>query len=128
MAARIEASGRVYQLDRPAEPDEVVTEEDVQDASKLARLLLRILKDLALIRRRFFPRRITFANRAVTAGSQLRLSHKFGTAVEYWVVKWRPASPTDSPVFDYSTDTDADTLVLDVGNAGTVSFRVESGG
>lgn len=128
MAARIAASGKVTQLDRPAEPDEMVTEEDVQDASKLARLLMRILKALALIQRRFFPRRLTFTNRTVAAGDTLRLSHRFGVEVEYWVVKWRPASPTDSPVFDYSTDSDADTLVLDVGNAGTVSIRIESGG
>lgn len=128
MAVRIDASGKVYQLDRAAEPDEVVSAEDAQDAGKLARLLMRLLKDVADIKRRFFPRRITFANRVVTSGDTLRLHHKFGVAVEYWPVKWRPDTPGDVPMFDFSTDTDADVLVLTVGNSGTVSIRVESGG
>lgn len=128
MAARIEASGKVYPLDRPAEPEEIVSEEDAADTGKLARLLMRLLRDAADVRRRFFPRRITFANRVVVSGDTMRLHHKFGVAVEYWPVKWRPATPGDVPVFDYSTDTDANTLVLDVGNSGTVSIRIESGG
>lgn len=128
MAARIEASGKVYPLDRPAEPDEIVSEEDASDTGKLARLLMRVLKDAASVKRRFFPRRITFTNRLVTSGDTMRLHHKFGVAVEYWIVKWRPTTPGDAPLFDFSTDTTADTLVLDVGNSGTVSVRVESGG
>lgn len=129
MAARVDKAGNVYQLDRPAEPDERVTEEDVQDADKLSRLLMRVLKDVAGIKRRFIPRRIDFEDRAVVAGTPLRLPHGLNARVRWWVVDWIPTSPTDSPVFERNaTDTTVNTLVLDVGNPGTVTIRLEVAG
>jgi hypothetical protein len=128
MAARVDASGRVFQLDRSAEPDEIVTEEDAKDAGKLARILVRVLRDLADIKRRFFPRRIDFEDRAVVSGDVLRLNHGFSARVRYWVVDWRPFTPGDVAVFDRNAGTNAQALLLNVGNSGTVTVRVESAG
>lgn len=128
MSARIDRANNVHQLDRQGEPDEVVTESDAKDAPKLARLLMRLLKDVALLRRRFYAERLDYEDRAVTAGQTLRLVHNFNARVRWWVVDWQPTSPTDSPVFERSSDTDLRVLALDVGNAGTVSIRVEVAG
>lgn len=129
MAARITSAGRVYQLDRAAEPDEIITEEDAKDAPKLARLLVRILRDLADIKRRFFPRRIDFEDRAVTSGDVLRLTHGFGGRVRWWVVEWQPTTPGDVALFERATSgTNTNTLALAVGNSGTATLRVESAG
>lgn len=128
MAARIAATGKVHQLDRPAEPDELVTEEDVKDPSKLARLLGRMLRDIASVQRRFFPRRVDFEDRTVTSGDVMRLNHGFKARVRYWVVDWRPVTPGDVAAFERNAGTDASTLLLDVGNSGTVTVRVEVAG
>lgn len=128
MAARIARSGRVYQLDRPAEPTELVSEEDAKDTAKLARLLIRILSDLASIKRRFFPRWVDFEDRDVVSGDVMRLTHDFGGRVRYWVVDWRPATPGDVAAFDRNEDTDEKTLLLNVGNTGMVTMRVEAAG
>lgn len=128
MAARIAASGKVYPLDRPAEPDDLVTEEDVKDAAKLSQLLVRILRDIATMKRRFWPRRIDFEDRPVVSGDVMRLNHAFGTRVRWWVVDWKPATPGDVAVFERDAGTDADTLCLAVANSGTVTMRVESAG
>ena len=129
MAARIDRAGNVYQLDRQAEPDEVVTEEDVQDPNKLARLLMRILKTLAGITRRFYPRRVTFHDRAVTSGDALRLPHGFNARVDWLVVDWVPTTPGDVPIFErVAAATTVNTLVLEVGNSGLVSVRLEVSG
>jgi len=128
MASRVDKAGNVFSLDRPSEPDERVTEEDVKDADKLARLLMRLLKDVASIKRRFFPRRVDFEDRAVTSGDALRLPHGFRARVRWWVVDWVPTTPGDVPLFEKSTATDLRTLVLDVGNSGVVSVRIEASG
>jgi hypothetical protein len=125
MPARIDRAGKVHQLDRPAEPDELVTEEDVKDAPKLARILVRILKDIATIKRRFWPRRTDFEDREVTSGDTLRLPHNFNARVRWWVVDWIPTTPGDVPVFERSATTTTRVLALDVGNSGLVSVRVE---
>jgi hypothetical protein len=125
MPARIDRAGKVHQLDRPAEPDELVTEEDVMDAPKLARILVRILKDIATIKRRFWPRRTDFEDREVTSGDTLRLPHNFNARVRWWVVDWIPTTPGDVPVFERSATTTTRVLALDVGNSGLVSVRVE---
>jgi hypothetical protein len=137
MAARIDASGGVFQLDRSAEPDEIVTEEDAKDAGKLARLLVRILRDLADIKRRFFPRRIDFEDVAVTgASSTYRFTHGFGGRVRWWLGDVRPTSMAANYVpAIVASSTDSNTLVLIsldvpvVGSfTGRVSVRVESAG
>jgi hypothetical protein len=128
VSARVASTGKVYQLDRQATPDEVVTAEDVKDADKLARMLARLLREVSDIKRRWWPRSRDYEDKAVVSGTPLRLGHGFNARVRWWVVDWVPTTPGDVPVFEKSTSTDLKTLVLDVGNSGTVSVRVEVAG
>lgn len=128
MSARIDQAGKVYQLDRQAEPDEAFSEEDAKDAKKLSRVVFYLLRDVATLKRRFWPKTIDFEDREVLSGDALRLTHKLGARVRWWVVDWQPTAPTDSPVFERSSATTLDVLVLDVGNPGTVTIRVEVAG
>lgn len=125
VSARIDKASNVIQLDRQATPDEVVTSEDVKDSEKLARLLARLLRDVADLKRRWWPKRIDFEDRAVVSGMPLRLGHGMRARVRWWIVDWTPTTPGDVPIFEKASTTDLKTLVLDVGNSGTVSVRVE---
>lgn len=128
MKARIDGNGNVYQLDRPAEPDEMVAEEDVKDATKLARLLMRVLRSLATMTRRFEPRQTDFEDKAVTSGDVLMLPHKFDARVRWWVVDWTPTTPGDAALFERSSASTLAVLKLTVGNSGLVTIRVEAAG
>ncbi len=126
MAAKITSDGRIYLLDRPAEPDEMVTEEDAGDRGKLARLLMRILRDLAAIKRRFFPRRVDFEDVSVdaTGSTKYRLTHGFDARVRWWPVDIYG----DNALLRRHADTDANTLVLVSDAATVVTIRVEVAG
>jgi hypothetical protein len=124
--AVVNAQGKVKQLDQAVEPDEVVTEDDVKDASKLSRLNGRLLKGLALLRRAWAPRVIDFQDVPCTAGTPIRLPHGFGGRVNYWVLSWRALA--NAPNFMVNATTDNNTLVLDVGVSGTGTIRVEAAG
>jgi hypothetical protein len=136
-AARVTRDNAVIALDRAPQLDERVTEEDVKDAGKLSRLLMRILKDIASLKRRFYPRRRDFEDRAITgAGSVYRFEHRFGGRVRWWISQWKPASTAGNyiPLLAESSQ-DGTTLVLTnvsvLGiNAftGTVTIRVEEAG
>ena len=128
MAARVDRAGNVYQLDRRPTPDEPISEDDVQEPTKLVRILGRLARDVAEIKRRFFPRRVDFEDRVVTSGDVLRLPHGFEARVRWWVVDWVPSTPGDVPLFEKLSATDTKTLVLEVGNTGTVSIRLEVAG
>ncbi len=126
MSAHVTLAGRVVQLDRPAEPDELITEEDAKDAGKLARLLIRILKDVATLKRRFWPRRIDYAPLAVdgTGTTQYRFPHRFGGTVRWW-----PVDSTGAGAFLYRhSATTKDVLVLVSDSPCTVTIRVEEAG
>lgn len=125
MAARIDRTGRVHQIDRPAEPDELVTEEDVKEPSKLARVLLRLLKDVAALKRRYWPRRLDFEDVAIDSNVPVRLAHNFRARVRWWVVDWQPTTPGDVAIFERAATATTTVLVLNAGNNGTASFRVE---
>jgi hypothetical protein len=129
MAAIIRPNGQVRQLDRPPTLDEVITEADVQDPSKLARLLLRLVKDVTTMLRRFWPRRVEFEDWPVgTAGEIVTLIHGFEARVRWYVVDWRSAG-TDAPVLIQDTDATTPTkLVLASHVAGTATIRVEVAG
>lgn len=127
-AARIEEDGKVVQLDRPAVPDEVVTEQDVQDAPKLARMLLRLLKDVATLKRRWWPDRLDYEDIPCVAGETIRLNHGFGGRVRWWQVEWAGTGVGTFGGFEQTADTDANTLVLLVVDNGTASIRVEKAG
>lgn len=119
-------------LDLKATPDEVIAPEDVADTSKLARLLTRILGELASFRRRFTPRRTTFRDivSTGTAGTPytVRLPHRFGGRVEWTLAGVRGAGVVVTPLIEETSASDKDTLELKVFFPATVAIRVEEGG
>lgn len=127
MSANIDAAGEVKQLDGRVEADEVVTEADVQVPLKLSKLLIRVLREIATLRRRWSPRRIDFegVDLDATGTKRFRLPHKFNGRVRYWPVEWAGAAP-----YNIARDpaTDVNTLVLVSTSAGIATIRVEEAG
>jgi hypothetical protein len=120
-------SGKSRQLDRKAAADELVPESDVTDASKLAKLLTRLVKGLAEIQRRFTPRRTDFEDVLVPTGDYVQFPHGFGGRVRWWVVDKAGAEP--SLLRDYPDGrSDANTLVLYSYTEALVTVRVEEAG
>lgn len=128
-AAKFTSGGEMKRLDRPAEPDVSITEDDVKDPSKLARLVFGLAKDLAQLRRRFAPRRIDFEDIGVddTGTKKFRFEHGFNGQVRWWVVD---AVDTGSggPILTRHEDTSANVLVLVSLAACLVTVRVEEAG
>lgn len=125
-AARVTSAGRIYQLEKAAEPVEIITEADAADSIKLSRLLMRLAKDVTALKRRHFPRRIDFEDRDVdnTGTTKYRFEHGFKGRVRWWpvdVVGGVPALIRDE-------DTDQNTLVLTSTNAATLTIRIEEAG
>lgn len=127
MSAIVPAHGDIRQLDRHAEPDEQVTPADVQDPERVSRLLMRILRDLAALKRRWWPLRVDVEDREVdaTGTTKYRYPHGFGGRVRWWVVGWSGAA---GPQLAEHDDTDDMTLVLVSYVAGTVTLRIEEAG
>lgn len=118
--------GKARQLDGRAEPDEVVTPEDAADTTKLARLLIRILRELAAMRRRWWPRSIDFRDIDTNVGAGvIRLPHGFGGRVNWWVVK---ADGAIDVLLGEDASTDGNTLVLTSSGTSVVTIRVEEAG
>jgi hypothetical protein len=128
VSASVYRDGKVVQLDRPAMPDEVVTESDVQEPPKLARLLGRLLRDVAGLLRRWEPKRIDFEDIACVAGETIRLEHGLGGRVRWWQVEWTGTGVGTFGGFEQTSATDNDTLVLLVVDNGTATVRVELAG
>lgn len=131
-ASKIDVAGKVTILDGRAEPDEVITEADVKDAPKLARVIGRMLATLATLRRAWAPRRIDFEDIPVgSIGATVQpLEHGFKGRVRWWVVGWQNSSGAGPSLRETtaaagSTDT---TLVLQSYIAGTATIRVEEAG
>lgn len=76
-------------------PDVVVRPEDIQDTSKLAKILERLLSNVATLKALWYPRRIDFEDVDVGSdGAVVRLSHGFRDRVRWSVIGWREnASP-----------------------------------
>lgn len=129
--AKIDSTGKATNLDGKAAPDEVVTEADVQEPPKLARLLVRILKDIAGLKRTPAPTFIDFEDIAVVAfNPPVQLQHNFNGRVRWWVVDWVSTGSvgpvfTSDPTQKVST---ASTLILYPYSTGTVTIRVEKVG
>lgn len=123
MSTNITPENKVRQLDRRAEPDEQVTEEDVKDPPRMVRLLMRILRDIATLKRRWAPRRIDFEG--IVANGTHRLEHGFGGPVRWWVVEWDGAAAAH---FYKDTSSTNDTLALVSTVAGNAIIRVEESG
>lgn len=123
MSARIDRAGGITALDRRAEPDELVSREDAADAHKLSRLLQRILKDVATLKRRYWPRRVDFEDRVVDSSgtTKHRFPHNLNAQVRWWVVDASGAARLAR-----HSDSDLNTLVLTSLVACTVTVRVEA--
>ena len=128
MSANIPANGPIRQLDKRAEPDELLTEEQANDPKRVARLLLSMLRDVAQLKRRWLPRRIDFEDRIVDATGTIvyRLQHGFGGRVRWWVVDWTGAS-NESRLVRHSSSTD-NTLALVSYTVGIATIRIEEAG
>ncbi len=125
-AARIDAAGAVTTLDGRAEPDETVTENDVKDTAKLAKVLARVLATIALLKRSWTPSRVDFEDCVVTNPfTILTLEHGFGGRVRWWVV-----DQTSAMSANQTANTTADTLELYIygDTDGTCTVRVEEAG
>jgi hypothetical protein len=118
----------VRQLDRPAEPDEQVTPDDAKDSERVARMLMRLLKDVSTLRRSWAPRFVDHEDRVVdaTGTTTYRFPHGFGGRVRWWPVDWKDASA--GPQLERHSDTDSNTLVLVSYAAGTLTLRIEEAG
>lgn len=122
--------GAPTQLDTKATPPVSVTEGDAAEPRWLARVLTRVLADIAEIRRRFAPNRITFRDIAVTGtgagASRHSLTHNFGQLVEWWPVRVINPGPDVEDIAEVSQD--GNVLVLDVFFTGTLWIRCEGAG
>ena len=133
-ASIIGADGKPRQLDAKAEPDEQVTEEDVQQPAKLARLLTRLLAVIAKLLRAWNPRRIDFENIAIAPDTTYRFTHKFGGRARWWLVSWKPTSFASNwyPFLleNPSNPSTNDVLILTASSVtdGVASIRVEEAG
>jgi hypothetical protein len=138
MSAVIDRNGTVRQLDRRAEPDEQVTPDQVANIGRMARLLMRMLKDLALLKRRFFPKRIDHQDRDVDDSGTVkhRFAHNMGGRVRWWVTDVTSLTPVTiglstvyiPPALVQHSDTDDNTLVLVSYVASTLTLRIEEAG
>jgi hypothetical protein len=128
-AARVASDGAVTQLGGKAAPTDVVTETDVQDPAKLARMIARVVGDVAALKRRFAPRRVDFHDITTAAGgTAIRLEHGLNGRVVWWPIDYQMTGATVAPILQRSSLTDASTLVLLSYTTGTVSIRVEEYG
>lgn len=122
----------ITQLDGKAGPEEVVNEDDVKDASKLAKMLARVLATVAGLRRQWAPRRMYFQDIATTgaAGASVNhsLQHSFGGRVNWWVCGWGIYGDTAPVVCCDDTVTTSETLVLSSFATGTMTICVEEAG
>lgn len=113
-------------LDARAQPEEVVADTDVSEVPKLTRLLTRILRDVADLKRRFAPRVHTYINLDVdnTGTTVYRLAHRFGGPVAWSPVEWVTSSAA-GPSLEEHASGDKDTLAIVSHVAGRVAIRVE---
>lgn len=121
-------NGKARQLDQLAQPDEQVTEEQVQDPRRLSRLLMSLVRDVARAKRRWWPRFVEHEDRTVDAtGTTLhRFAHRLDSRVRWWPVDWTGA--TAGPRLVRHSSSDKDTLVLVSYTSGTLTLRIEEAG
>lgn len=128
-SAKIDSDGNVTSLDGKIVPDEAVTEADAEDKGKLARILGRLLRDVADLRRRWNPRRVDFEDVTVTnAGDSYQFEHGFKGRVRWWPVGWQSGTADACVLVENTAATTETTLVLDSYGDGIVCVRVEEAG
>jgi hypothetical protein len=120
--------GRIRQLDRRAEPPDHITEEQVTDPPRLARMLMTLFRDLASLQRRWHPDSITHRDRLVDGSGTVvhDFPHGFAGRVHWSVVDWTGAS--GAPALVRHASSDDNTLRLVSYEAGIVTLRIEQGG
>lgn len=121
-------AGKQRRLDRPATPDEQVTEDQVQDPARLTRIFLGLLRDVSALKRRWAPPFIEFEDFEFddTGTTVYRFPHKLGGRVRWWVVDWTGAAD-GARLVRHSSST-SDTLCLVSYEVGTATIRVEVAG
>lgn len=144
MSANIDASGKVTPLEKAVQPSEQITGEDAKDAVNVARAMMRILRDVAQLKRRWMPRRVDFEGLVVdtTGTKQFALRHNLGSRVRWWPVDWTSdatvtasnvatgglgSAAANGPALVRVASDDA-TITLVSYAAGTVTIRVEESG
>lgn len=128
-SAKIKDDGEISTLDGKAAPDEIVTSEDAKDPEKVARILGKLLREVAELRRRWNPQRIDFEDITVTnAGDSYSFEHGFKGRVRWWPVGWRSGTADACVLVENETLTTDTTLVLDSYGDGIVCVRVEEAG
>ncbi len=130
MSAIIPANGaKIRQLDRQAEPDEQVRPEDVKDADKLARTVMRLLRDVARLKRRFWPDYIEHEDVSFDGSGTTvyRLPHGFGGRVRWWVVDVYGSAYGVALVKDEAS-TDDNTLCLVSNETCIATIRIQRAG
>lgn len=120
--------GSVKQLDRLTDADEQVTESDVNDTWRVARLFARLLREVRRLSGRWNPRVIDTQEFEVdaTGTTVYRIQHNFGGRVNWWVIDF--AGGTYGPAFMRHAETTEDTLCVVSNEAGTVRLRIEEAG
>ena len=126
VAAVVSAMGKLRSLVVTKEPDRELTSDDVQEPKTLARMLMRIVRDVAQLERRPCPRRLDFEDIEVNGDgiTVYDFPHGFGTRVRWWVTD---CEVTDGTLVRDSTTND-ETLRLISNSTGTVTVRVEEVG
>ena len=132
MSAATFRSRAVVKLDRPAQPDVQLTEEDAQNPKKISVVVTKLLRDVAGLLRRFAPQERTFEDIAVAGSTgspvSVRLPHGLNGRVRWWIADWSSTS-TVAPVFrTNTTNTTKNVLVLSCCTTGTVSIMVRGAG
>ncbi|MGL4444257.1 MAG: hypothetical protein ACRCU1_11565 [Alsobacter sp.] len=128
MSAVIPRNANTRQLDRQAEPAEQVRPEDVQDPTRLARVVMRLLRDVAVLKRRFWPEFLEHEDVVFdgTGTTVYRLPHGFSQRVRWWVTDWSGA--TAGPRLVRHASADLSTLALVSYTAGTGTIRITGAG
>lgn len=128
-AAKISSTGVVTQLDRKAQPQDVILAKDVADPEDLAQILKGTLGDVKDLQNRHDPRRIYFYDQTTgTSGAALTLPHKFGARVHWQVIDWSSSGTSLWNLKKDTTNTTQDTLVLLSYVAGTATIKIEEAG
>lgn len=131
MSAVVDSAGVVAQLDGRAEPDAIITAADVQDPEKLARMVARLFRELAIEKRRWKPSRTYYrdiASTGTTASAQTkRFAHGYGGRVNWWICDWK-GTGTVAPLARKTTATTSDELVLELLTTGTFTLVIEEAG
>lgn len=117
-------TGRSRQLDGRVTPEEVVNETITGNPKLLSELLTRVLRDVAELKRRYYPQRTDFEDIDFGVSTTHRLSHRFGCRVRWWVVD----QSGDIAELIKSDETDGNTLVLLSDVACRATVRVEEAG